>query len=165
MPVFAAEVLGLDAAGLGWLLTFSGAGALTGSLIIASLGDFKFKGGFFVFGTGSWALLWSLFALSGTVPLSFALMFGIGLMSASFGVMQTTLLLMTTDPALHGRALGVQELAIGIMPLSALLIGVVAQQVGVGPTAFVSSSLLVLAMLALAIRVPELLRYSGGRHE
>lgn len=161
MPVFAAEVLNLDAAGLGWLLTCAGAGGLTGAVIIASLGDFRYKGGLFVLGTGTWALLWTLFAISNSVPLSFVLMFMIGLASASFGVLQTTLLLMTTDPKLHGRALGVQELTIGVMPISALAIGVVAQQVGVAATALVSASLLVIAMLTLAIRMPDLVRFSG----
>ena len=161
IPAFAASVLDLDAAGLGWLLTCSGAGGLTGSLIIAALGDFRFKGGLFVVGTAVWGTLWSLFGLSESAPLSFALMAGIGLMSASFGVLQTTLLLMTTEPGLQGRALGVQELAIGIMPFSSLILGAVAEVVGVGPTTFVSGTLLAGTMVLLAIRVPELLRYSG----
>ncbi len=164
IPVFAVDVLDLDAAGLGWLLTCSGAGGLTGSLIIASLGDFRFKGGLFVLGTATWGLFWALFAISSSVPLSFALMGCIGLMSASFGVLQTTLLLMTTEPAMQGRALGLQELAIGIMPLSSLALGAVAQRVGVGPTTFVSALLLILTMLILAVRVPELIRYSGVQH-
>lgn len=161
IPAFAASILDLDAAGLGWLLTCSGAGGLTGSLIIASLGDFRFKGGLFVLGTATWGVLWALFGLSHSVPISFALMAGIGLMSASFGVLQTTLLLMTTEPGMQGRALGVQELAIGIMPFSSLVLGAVAEAVGLGPTTFVSGLLLAVVMLLLAIRVPDLLRYSG----
>lgn len=161
IPAFAASILDLDAAGLGWLLTCSGVGGLTGSLIIASLGDFRFKGGLFVLGTAAWGVLWSLFGLSDSVPLSFVLMGGIGLMSASFGVLQTTLLLMTTEPGLQGRALGVQELTIGIMPFSSLVLGVAAEAVGLGPTTFASGLLLTVAMLALAMRVPVLLRYSG----
>lgn len=162
MPVFASDVLGLDAAGLGWLLTCSGLGGLVGSLIIASLGDFRFKGALFVLGTATWGLFWALFALSETPAISFVLMGGIGLASAAFGVLQTTLLLMTTAPQMQGRALGVQELAIGIMPFSSLLIGVFAERQGVGPTTFVAGSLLVLSMLVLAMRVPQLLRYSGN---
>jgi len=57
VPVFAVEILRLDAAGLGWLLTCVGAGGLIGSLAIASLGDFRFKGGLFVIGTGIWGAL------------------------------------------------------------------------------------------------------------
>lgn len=161
IPVFAADVLDLDAAGLGWLLTCGGIGGLTGSLIIASLGDFRFKGGLFVFGTATWGLLWALFAHSQSVPLSFVLMGGIGLMSASFGVLQTTLMIMTTSPEMRGRALGMQELAIGIMPLSSLVLGAIAQQVGVGPTTFATALLLVVVMMVLAVRIPTLVRYSG----
>ncbi|MFE6668104.1 MFS transporter [Streptomyces sp. NPDC057697] len=162
MPVFAKEALGLDAAGLGWLLTCGGLGGLAGSLVIAALGDFRFKGGLFVLGTVAWGALWSLFALSRTVPLSFALMACIGLMSASFGVLQTTLLLMTTAPEVRGRALGLQELAIGVMPFASLGLGAAAERVGVGTTAFLSGILLVAVVLALAVRVPRLLRYSGA---
>lgn len=165
IPAFAASVLDLDAAGLGWLLTCSGVGGLTGSLIIASLGDFRLKGGLFVLGTATWGVLWALFGLSESVPLSFVLMGGIGLLTASFAVLQTTLLLMTTEPGLQGRALGMQELAIGIMPFSSLVLGAAAEAMGVGPTTLVSGLLLAVVMLVVAVRVPELLRYSGIQHE
>ncbi|WP_372347162.1 MFS transporter [Streptomyces sp. KL116D] len=164
MPVFAKESLGLDADGLGWLLTCGGIGGLVGSLVMAALGDFRFKGGLFVYGTAAWAALWALFALSamsGRLALSFALMTGIGVLSAAFGVLQTTLLLMTTEPAFQGRALGVQELAIGVMPLSSLGLGVAAEYLGVAATTFASALLLVLFLAALALRLPALPRYRG----
>lgn len=161
MPVFAQESLGLDAAGLGWMLTCAGVGGLTGSLVIAWLGDFRFKGGLFVVGTAIWGTLWAAFALSDTVVVSFVLMAGIGVMSAAFGVLQTTLLIMTTDESLHGRALGVQELAIGIMPFAALALGAFAEHYGVSITTFVSAVLLVTAVIALGLWTPTLLRYSG----
>jgi predicted MFS family arabinose efflux permease len=164
MPVFAVDLLHLDAAGLGWLLTCYGVGGLIGSIIVAGLGNFRFKGGLFVLGTAAWGLLWAIFALSRSVPLSFALMGVIGLLTAPFIILQTTLLLMTTPPTMQGRALGMQELAIGIMPISALIIGVVAQGVGVGITTVGCGLLLAAAMVAVAIRVPELVRYSGIHH-
>jgi predicted MFS family arabinose efflux permease len=161
MPVFAKDVLGLDASGLGWLLTGGGLGGLTGSLIIATMGDFRFKGGLFVLGTAAWGALWAVFGLLHSVPISFAIMACIGLMSASFGVLQTTLMLMTTEPGMQGRALGIQELAIGSMPIASLGLGVVAQAIGVGATAFFCGILLAMILLTLALRVPELIRYSG----
>lgn len=161
MPVFAGEQLGLDAAGLGALLTCAGIGGLIGSLVIAGLGDFRFKGGLFVIGTGVWGLAWTAFALSHSPALSFLLMAVIGLCSAAFGVLQTTLLLMTSDRAVHGRALGLQELAIGIMPASTLVLGLLAQQFGVSATTAVCGSLLALALALLALRVPRILRYDG----
>ena len=164
MPVFAVDVLHLDAAGLGWLLTCYGVGGLIGSVVVAGLGNFRFKGGLFVLGTGAWGLLWATFGLSQTAPLSFALMVIIGIMTAPFIILQTTLLLMANPPEMQGRALGMQELVIGIMPLSTLLIGVVAQEIGVGPTAVGCGLVLAALMLILAVRVPELVRYSGLQH-
>lgn len=161
MPVFADRQLGLDAAGLGALLTFSGIGGLIGALVIAGLGDFRAKGGVFVVGTACWAAMWAVFALSHNVALSFVAMAGIGLASSAFGVLQTTLLLMTTEPALHGRALGLQELAIGIMPLASVALGLVAERIGVGWTTFGCALLLIAFLGALALRVPQLLPYSG----
>ncbi|WP_320671163.1 MFS transporter [Patulibacter defluvii] len=161
MPVFAARSLDLDAAGLGWLLTCAGVGGLIGSVVVAGLGDFRFKGGLFVFGTVAWGLLWALFALSHDVAVAFALMVGIGATGASFGVLQTTLLLTATEPAVHGRALGLQELAIGMIPLSSLVLGVLADRHGVGPTTFVSALLFVAVLLALSAWAPQLIRYRG----
>lgn len=161
MPVFAKDVLELDASGLGWLVTCSGLGGLAGSIAIAFLGDFRFKGTLFVFGTTVWGALWLLFGLSRSVPLSFVLMVGIGLASAAFGVLQTTLLLVLTEPVIHGRALGLQELAIGIQPLAALVLGGTAELFGVGGSTVLSGALLVAFMLVLAVRVPALRRYAG----
>lgn len=161
MPVLAQDILHLDAAGLGWLLACSGIGGLVGSLIIAALGDFRFKGGLFVIGTAVWGVLWALFALSHDVTVSFILMGSIGLMSAAFGVLQTTLVLMTTPPELHGRALGLQELAIGAQPVAALALGVGAELLGISITTFLSAVLLVAATLVIGLRGPGLLRYAG----
>ncbi|MFF9347408.1 MFS transporter [Streptomyces sp. NPDC014734] len=163
MPVFAQDSLGLDAAGLGALLTCCGIGGLVGSLVIAGLGDFRHKGGVFVIGTAVWASLWVLFALSRSVPLSFVLMCLIGLSSAAFGVLQTTLLLLTTAPDVHGRALGLQELAIGIMPLATLTLGAIAERAGLDRTVFGAGLLLVVALGVLTLRIPALLRFDGRR--
>ncbi|MFI6324390.1 MFS transporter [Nonomuraea sp. NPDC050556] len=159
MPVFAHESLGLDAAGLGALLTSCGVGGLVRSLIIAGLGDFRFKGGLFVVGTVAMGVLWALFAVTDHAGAAYVIIGVIGLATAAFGVLQTTLLLTATEPALHGRALGVQELAIGVMPLAALALGAIAQAVGVAVTTLCAGLLLAAVLVVLAVRVPELLRY------
>lgn len=161
MPVFAEDSLGMGAGGLGALLTCAGAGGLIGSLIIARMGDFRYKGGLFVFGTMAWALLWAVFGQSTSLALSFALMAAIGVLSSAFAVLQTTLLLMTTRPSLHGRALGLQELAIGAMPLASIGLGAIAQQVGAPLTTTVAGLLLAVCVVVFAVAVPSLLPYSG----
>ncbi|MFD6136124.1 MFS transporter [Isoptericola sp. NPDC060257] len=158
MPVFAAESFGLDAAGLGALLTCAGVGGLVGSLVIAALGDFRSKGALFVLGTTVWGLAWAAFSLAASPGPAFVLMGVIGLASAAFGVLQTTLLLMVTEPAVHGRALGLQELVIGVMPAATLVIGAVAERVGVPHTALGASLALVACLVVLMVAVPALLR-------
>ena len=44
IPAFGREVLGLSAAQVGLLMMVGGAGALVGNLLLANLGDFKYKG-------------------------------------------------------------------------------------------------------------------------
>ncbi|MCK4331751.1 MAG: MFS transporter, partial [Dehalococcoidia bacterium] len=44
MPIFAEDVLDVGARGLGFLMAAVGLGALAGSLLVASLGDFRHKG-------------------------------------------------------------------------------------------------------------------------
>lgn len=161
MPVFAKDVLGLGAAGLGWLLLCAGIGSFSGAFFIASLGDYKHKGALFVFGTTLWGGAWAFFGLSDRLVLSFVLMAAVGVTSAAFGVMQTTLMLMTSPPEVQGRALGIQELAIGAMPIGSLLLGAIAAGIGVGATTFFAGSFLVVTLLVLAVRVPDLVGYTG----
>jgi MFS family permease len=161
MPVFAKDVLHLGPGGLGALLTCSGVGALIGSLAIAFLGDFRRKGALFIYGTAAWGACWALFALSRTAPLSFVLMVAVGLASSAFGVLQSTLLLMVAPAEVRGRAMGLQELAIGILPVATLLHGAVAAVIGVPASTATSGVLLLLLMLWLAVRVPGLRRFSG----
>jgi len=156
MPVFAEQRLALDAAGLGALLMAAGIGGLLGSIAIAALGDFSFKGALFVYGTMAWAALWAVFSLITNAPAAFVLMSLVGLSSAAFGVLQTTLLLIVTPASLHGRVMGIQELAIGIMPIATLVLGIIAERAGVGPTTFVAAVLLVAVLGILVLRIPAI---------
>lgn len=162
MPVFAKDVLGLGPDGLGWLLGCMGFGTIIGSLTIAHLGDFKYKGGVFIVGTAAWGGLWALFALSKSVPLSFALMACAGLAGSAFTVLQSTLLLMLAAPGVRGRVMGLQELTIGVLPLTTVMLGVVVNYLGIVSSTIVSGLLLMFLMIGLVIKVPTLRRYSGS---
>ncbi|REJ06106.1 MFS transporter [Microbacterium bovistercoris] len=158
MPVFADQRFGLDADGLGVMLSCSGIGGLIGSVVIASLGDFRNKGALFVFGTMVWGALWAVFAMLTSPPAGFLVLAIAGFASAAFGVLQTTLLLIVTAKPLHGRVLGLQELAIGMIPIGSLLLGVLAQTFGVAVVTFWAAVLLVLSVGIVAVRTPSVLR-------
>jgi len=160
MPVFGKD-MHLDAAGLGLLLTGFGLGGIVGSLVIAALGDFPRKGAVFVCGIAGMSVCWILFALAPTTPIAAVAFIVAGLVSSVFGVLQNTLMLSATPPALQGRAMGLQELAIGAQPIAALVIGAVAQVIGIAMTTVISASLLILFLAVMALVVPTLMRYHG----
>lgn len=165
LPVFASDILSLGPAGLGQLMMFMGIGNFIGSFVIASLGDFRYKGGVFVVGSVFWGMGWALFGLSSTAGISYGLMVIIGVISASFIVLQATLMLITSPTEVQGRALGILELAVGSMPIGTLLLGAFASVYGVGPTTVVAGSLYALLLLAHSLRSPGLLRYTGDEPE
>ncbi|GAB6856856.1 MFS transporter [Microbacterium xylanilyticum] len=160
MPVFAKDMR-LDAAGLGLLLTGFGLGGIVGSLVIAAIGDFRWKGAVFVCGIAGMSVCWILFALARPPALAAAIFVAAGLISSVFGVLQNTLMLSATPPGLQGRAMGLQELAIGAQPIAALAIGAAAQVIGIAATTVISAGLLLLFLAAMALASPALMRYHG----
>lgn len=96
------------------------------------------------------------FAVSPTLVVAFAALFGAGLGSAAFASMQSLLALDATDPSEHGVALGTVSTAIGAMPVGMLLIGVWSEWFG-SRNALMCSAVVGLMMLAaVALRWPEL---------
>lgn len=158
MPVFARQSLGLDAAGLGGLLTAFGLGAIVSSLGIALFEDVPRKGIVFLVGTGVCAAFWAAFTLTSEPVAAFVLLVLAGLASAPFGALQAALMLQATPSALQGRAMGMQSLAIGVTPLASLVLGAVAQVLGMPLTGFVSLVLLIVSLVIVALAIPELIR-------
>ena len=158
MPVFAEDILNVGAIGLGALMAASGAGALVGAFVLASLGDVSWKGKAFVIGTGVSGLCMGFFGLSSSFPLSLVILTATGLGTAGFGVMQNALMMILAPPELRGRAMGILMLAIGITPFATLMHGAVASLIGVPLTTSLAGFLLALNMLAIYIWVPGIRR-------
>ena len=156
MPVFAKDVLLIGADGLGTLQALFGIGALCGNFAIAALGDFRWKGQLYLWGTVGFGLFYALFALSHSYALSLGLLFLVGFSASAFGVMQSTLLLLLAPPEVRGRVMGTMMLAIGIMPISSFALGGVASHFGVQATAAVCGLAVVCCMLAVFAASPRL---------
>lgn len=156
MPVFAREVLDVGPGGLGALFSAAGAGSLLGSLLIASLGDFRRKGLYFITATGLFGIFFALFALQRDFAVALPIMVLIGLASSGFGVLQSTLLLLLAPEAARGRVMGIQVLAIGILPIATLVQGMAATFIGVPATTVIAGVLLGLSMSGLGLLVPSL---------
>ena len=152
-----AQFLGVGAVELSWLLAASGAGALGGALITASLGGWKHRGALLVaaaFAHGSLLMLFGtqrsvLGALVFVGLTSFAVMVFLG--------MGNTLMQTRTPDALRGRVMSVNTMVfIGFMPLGQLVLGAVGTVAGIN-TAFLIGGIIVTAVALYAgLRVTAL---------
>jgi hypothetical protein len=91
--------------------------------------------------------------------LSFALVLGIGVAGSAFAVMQSTLLLMLAPAEFSGRAMGLQILAIGVLPIATIGHGFAADAIGVGASTALSGVATALLLVGVAIWIPSLRRF------
>jgi predicted MFS family arabinose efflux permease len=96
------------------------------------------------------------FAVSPTIGVAFAALFGAGLGSAAFASMQCLLALDETEPSERGVALGTVSTAIGFMPVGMVLIGVWSEWLGPRNALTWSAATGLLLLAVVALRWPEL---------
>ena len=156
MPVFARDVFGRGASGLGLLMSAIGVGSLFGSLGLAYLGEFKRRGFFllclfFVFGVGL-----ILFSNCRAFNLAlFSLLIVGGVSTVSFAL-NNTLILGYVVRQVRGRVMSIYMMtwtaeAIGVLPLGAL-----AEAKGVSFAVSLDGALLVLLAVIMVATVPQL---------
>ena len=157
-PVVARDHLHVGAGLTGVLISAQALGSFVAALIIASMRNIRFHGRILVLGISLQLVSLFLFALSPWYVVSLVLLLVLGLGSAGFSTMQSTIILISSSPAMRGSALGVLGQCIGVAALGGLAVGAVADffsaQVAVGISALMGIALLipVLAITPLAWR-------------
>ncbi|MEO8632855.1 MAG: MFS transporter [Chloroflexota bacterium] len=152
-----AQALGVGAVELSWLLAASGAGALVGALVTASLGSFKRRGAVLVASVLAHGLLLSIFAEQRTL---IGAMVFIGLTGAAVMVflgMANVLMQTRTPDHVRGRAMSVHTMVVmGFMPLGQMLLGALGTVIGID-RAFLAGGIIVVLMATFALlRAPAL---------
>lgn len=159
LPVFAAEILKVGAAELGWMTAMVGVGALAGALTMASLGDIPHKGAIAIGLAILFGGMLILFSLSRSYPIALALLAGVGIGNMGYTSLNNTLLLTQTAPEMRGRVMSFNIMTFGLTPLGVLPIGAIAEAVGV-PWAMggggVAVALITLAMTAFRPRLRKI---------
>ena len=127
LPVFARDVLGTDAFGLGLLGAASGLGNLGGLLFITWLRRTRSLP--WIFATASIVSCLGLvgFSQSSSLPVSLSILVAVGIGHAGFSVMQSTIILVESSDQMRARAMGSLVIAIGFGPLGRILAGGMAQ--------------------------------------
>jgi Na+/melibiose symporter-like transporter len=130
MPVFAEDVLGVGAGGLGVLMLAAGFGALAGSISVVAIGESvahqKLE---LVFGLLAAASL-TAFAMSPFFALSILLVMITAFATTGFMVVNMTVVQIMTPEYMRGRVVSVRFLVIGLMPFGALSMGGAAESLG-----------------------------------
>ena len=127
VPVIADDLLNIGPGfKLGILQSAAGIGALTGAIVLASIGNMNFYGRIFILGAILTMFSLLIFSFSSWYELSFSVLIVLGIGTAIFGTMQATLIMILSSEEVRGKVLGVITLIIGIGPLGTLSVGAVA---------------------------------------
>jgi MFS family permease len=118
LPIFATQILHLNAFQLGLLFSAAGLGTLIGALTVASLGDFKYKGLFLLVSLFVWTSSLILFAFSHLFWLSLLALLLFGIAQNGVGATVITLAQLRVAPQMRGRVMSLNTLLImGVRPL------------------------------------------------
>ena len=143
MPVVAREVLGLGATGLGTLSAARGIGATLGTLVVASLGDFRRKGLLLVGSVTGAGIFMILFGLSPWFYVSLVAVALLGGMMTTYDITMKALILMLAGDKWRGRVQAIYTLTYGFVSLGGFLAGSIASLIGVSFTLAINGSVLV----------------------
>ena len=161
VPVIARDILNVGPGLMGLLLAADGLGALLGSALIASATRVKYHGRVYLGGTALAFLALLLFSFSRWYGLSISALVILGIGSAGFGAMQATIVILVAKADMRGRALGVVSLAIGAIPLGALMIGAVAEAVGPALAIRIMAGAGLVSMVLVGATMRRLWRYGA----
>lgn len=157
VPIYGREVLGLDAAGVGLLVSIEGAGALLGAALLAFVARAEHSRYIYVFGVLGYCLFALAFVQSAGFWLASGLLLLAGIASAAFGAMQSALVLMNAPVDFERQMMGLLSVVIGTAPLGFLHIGLLADWLGVAEACTVVAIEGLTAMAVVLWRWPRLL--------
>jgi MFS family permease len=157
MPIFADEVLKVGARGLAVLMSSAGLGALIGALLLARLGDFKYKGKFLFLSSLVFSLSLVLFSLSKIYLLSILTLIFIGCSSVTAIAIINTILQTRVSDEYRGRVMSVFMLTFaGMMPFGNLISGTLAQAFGVSFAVLINGIICTVFLAAINIAYPKI---------
>jgi MFS family permease len=157
MPVYARDILGIGAPGLGLLTAAVGVGALGGALSVAVLRPSGGSGMLVLAGltVSSTALI--AFAVSRWLPGSLLALAVLGAAQVAYYATTNTLIQVLVPARLRGRVMSLYILtSLGVIPIGNLLAGLVAQRFGATVALAGGGALTLLAVVGVVIAVPGL---------
>jgi MFS family permease len=155
MPVFSEQVFMVGAAGLGMLMAASGVGSLAGSLAVAGLASVRQPALLQLILGVAFGLALVGFALAPVFLVAVAMLVLVGFASSAYTTLNSTLIMSNTEPRLYGRVMSVYLLTFAVMPLAAVPMAWLADQIGGRATIAAAGLIVALVVLAVAVIYPS----------
>jgi len=130
MPIFCEDILEVGATGMGILLSVSGAGAIIGSLVLASLPNRK-RGFIMIVSNILLGIALTAFSFSESWSVSLGLMVFVGLGQTGQMMVAGTLIQYYVKPQYLGRVMSILMMQFGLISFGTFAAGLIAEAVGV----------------------------------
>ena len=158
LVVFTEDVWQTGETGLGILMAMIGLGGITGSMLVARLGDHRRRGRWMVISAVVFAVLLAGFTLSPSFTLA-ALLLLVGNVFANISITQNnTIVQLLAHEEVRGRMSSLMMLSLGVTPLAVLPIAFASEIYGVAHTMFAGCLILLSVILLLYACSPTLRR-------
>ncbi|MEZ4708106.1 MAG: MFS transporter [Caldilineaceae bacterium] len=155
LPVIARDVLHQGPIGLGMLGAATGVGSFIGLFMITKLRDRISNSWIFAGGSAFMCMMLIGFALSTNLGLSLLLLVIGGLGRVCFGVMQSSIMLLSSSDEMRSRAMGSLTLFIGAGPFGRLQIGALATAFGAASALAMQAGLGIVAIGVVLLILPR----------
>lgn len=149
-PVFAKDVFDIGPGLLGLMSGMDGFGALIAALVLASMTGLVRLGRVFAIGSIVFGVGVLLFSQAPTYQAAIPFLVIVGLGTAGFAAMQTTITVTQAEPEMRGRAMGAVALGIGVIPFGMAFVGGMSEWLGAAE-ALGLTSLIGLGLIAMVL--------------
>ena len=150
IPAWAREALYIQSDGLGLLLMLMGIGATVGTILLAAKGNFSRKGRVLLCAATAWGISLAIFAQITTFLLAIPFLIFIGFTSSTFMSMNMTMIQLSSKNEMRGRIMSIAMMTFGLMPLSAVPFGIIAESIGTPNALSISGILLAISTMIFA---------------
>ena len=144
LPAWGREALDIGSEDLGLMMMLMGVGALVGTLILASMGNFKRRGASLLLLCLLWGVALATFAQTTSYLHAVPLLMLVGLLNSVFMSLNMTLIQVHASREMRGRVMSIAMMSFGVMPLSGVPFGILAEFTDT-PFALMLSGLLLVA--------------------
>jgi MFS family permease len=153
LPVLAQQVLGEGVESYSRMMSYSGAGAVIGALVVAWLGRFDGMGKVLLRLQAVFSLLIIAVAWSRAIPLTYLLLFAAGIATIITTSLVTSLVQLVAPDHMRGRVMSIYMVAFrGGMPLGSLVSGALVASIGLPAVLTLNGALLFAAALFFLTR-------------